>query len=89
MHPGAPLGEGGAELGDVDKDVVVCSRGKLAAGILALGNRHRRLVHVQHVEHHLDHAKGEPKDVWKLQRYDRCLSSSVRHITKLLMNKDQ
>jgi len=25
VHPGAPLGEGRAELGDVDEDVLVCS----------------------------------------------------------------
>jgi hypothetical protein len=60
------LMEGGAELGDVDDDVLVRRRREVA-GVLALGS-HRCLVHVEHVERHLDHAEGEPKNVRKLQK---------------------
>jgi hypothetical protein len=66
MHLMTLLMEGGAELGDVDDDVLVRRR-REDAGVLALGG-HRCLVHVEHVERHLDHAEGEPKNVGKLQR---------------------
>jgi hypothetical protein len=66
MHLGALLREGRTELGDVDDDVLVRCRRELA-GVLALG-AHRRLVHVEHVQRHLDHAEGEPKDIRELQK---------------------
>ena len=46
-------------------DVLLSSRRQLP-GHLTLRDQ-RRLVHVEHVEPHLDYAEGEPKDVWELQ----------------------
>jgi hypothetical protein len=63
----ALLGEGRAQLGDVH-DVVLSLCRELRTGLLTLCDQ-GRLVHVEHVQRHLNQAEGEPQNVGKLQKY--------------------
>jgi hypothetical protein len=67
VHLTTLLREGRTEFGDVH-DVVFCPGRELRTSLLSLSG-HWRLVHVEHVQSHLDHAEGEPKNVRKLQKY--------------------
>mgnify|MGYP003702401071 CR=1 FL=1 len=65
---GAPVGRGGGELADVDDDGELLRRRQLPLPFFPLAG-HRRRVHVEHVEPHLDHAECEAQDVGKLQKF--------------------
>jgi hypothetical protein len=62
VHLTTLLREGRTEFGDVH-DVVFCPRRELRTSLLSLSG-HWRLVHVEHVQRHLDHAEGEPKKMF-------------------------